>query len=122
MTFSSQLELSFKVEDQEGNPINGATIKIQKINEDGSMENVAITEEGVVAGKFKEGTSFKVMEVSKEGYELVTDLTQEIIIDARQSENIIPLVLSIKKVSIIMIMINLERSEKCNLDFFFSLY
>ena len=116
------MELSFKVEDQEGNPINGATIKIQKINEDGSMENVAITEEGVVEGKFKEGTSFKVMEVSKEGYELVTDLTQEIIIDARQSENIIPLVLSIKKVSIIMIMINLERSEKCNLDFFFSLY
>ena len=112
------MELSFKVEDQEGKPINGATIKIKKINEDGSMEDVTISDEGVVEGKYKVGDTFKVLEVSKDGYDLVTDLTQQIIIDARQSENIIPLVMSIKKVRLIWN----EWSEKSNLDFFFWLF
>ena len=52
------------------------------------------------AKKYLAGTKFEVT-VSKEGYELVTDVTKGITVDPRQSANTYSYVMNIKSVSLI---------------------
>ena len=91
-----QLELSFKVVDENKNALKDVTIKIK--NEKDSEELKTDDNGEVKAGdKYAAGTKFTV-EVLKEGYELITD---GINVDARQSENAFSFKLNIKSVSFI---------------------
>ena len=96
-----QLELSFKVVDTKDAPLKDVTIKISN---DKESEELKTDESGHVkaAKKYAAGTQFKV-EVSKDGYELVTDVTKGITVDARQSENVFSFKKNIKSVSLISI-------------------
>ena len=93
-----QLELSFKVVDTKDAPLKDVTIKIKN---DKESEEIKTDEngQGKAANKYAAGTKFNV-EVSKEGYELVTDVTKGITVDARQSENTFSFKKNIKSVSI----------------------
>ena len=105
MDFILQLELSFKVVDEKEKALKGVTIKIENDKESGGF----ITDDnGVVipAKKFAAGTKFTV-EVSKDGYELVTDVTKGISVDARQSENAFSFQMKIKSVSSTSLMTNI---------------
>ena len=94
-----QLELSFKVVDAKDAPLKDVTIKIKN---DKESEEIKTDEngQGKAANKYATGTKFNV-EVSKDGYELVTDVTKGITVDARQSENTFSFQQKIKSVSII---------------------
>ena len=94
-----QLELSFKVVNAKDAALKDVTIKIKN---DKESEELKTDENGEVKAtkKYAAGTKFTV-EVSKEGYELVTDVTKGITVDARQSENIFSFQQNIKSVSII---------------------
>ena len=93
------MELSFKVVDAKDAPLKDVTIKIKN---DKESEDLKTDANGQVkaAEKYAAGTKFNV-EVSKEGYELVTDVTKGITVDARQSENVFSFQQSIKSVIII---------------------
>ena len=97
-----QLELSFKVVDENENALKDATIKIKN---DKDSEELKTDDNGEVkAGeKYAAGTKFTV-EVLKEGYELITDVTNGITVDARQSENAFSFKKNIKSVSFISIL------------------
>ena len=94
-----QLELSFKVVDENENALKDVTIKIK--NDKDSEELKTDGNGEVKAGKkYAAGTKFSV-DLSKAGYELVTDVTKGIIVDARQSENAFSFKKNIKSVSFI---------------------
>ena len=99
------MELSFKVVDENENVLKDVTIKIKN---DKDSEELKTNENGEVkAGeKYAAGTKFTV-EVSKEGYELITDVTNGINVDARQSENAFPFQMKIKSVSSTSLMTNI---------------
>ena len=94
-----QLELSFKVVDENENALKDVTIKIKN---DKDSEELKTDENGEVkAGKkYAAGTKLSV-DLSKEGYELITDVTNGITVDARQSENAFSFKMNIKSVSFI---------------------
>ena len=91
-----QLELSFKVVDEKEKALKGVTIKIK--NDD--SEELTTDDNGEVKAKNKyaAGTKFN-LELSKNGYELVSDVTKGITVDARQSENEFSYTMNIKSVS-----------------------
>ena len=94
-----QLELSFKVVDTKDAPLKDVTIKIKndKVTEELTTD---VNGEVKAAGKYAAGTKFNV-ELSKEGYQLVTDVKEGITVDARQSENVFSFQKNIKSVSFI---------------------
>ena len=94
-----QLELSFKVVDENENALKDVTIKIE--NEKDS-EELKTDDNGEVKAvkKYAADTKFSV-EISKEGYKLDTDVTNGITVDARQSENAFSFKMNIKSVSFI---------------------
>ena len=94
-----QLELSFKVVDTKDAPLKDVTIKISNDKESEELKT-DVNGHAKAAKKYAAGTKFNV-EVSKEGYELVTDVTKGITVDARQSENTFSFQQKIKSVSII---------------------
>ena len=91
------MELTFKVVDQNDDPLNGVTVTITK---GGDSETLEITENGEIKAenKYAPGTAFTLVTVQKEGYTLVTDVTQGIMVDARQSENTFSFEMSIESV------------------------
>ena len=93
------MELSFKVVDAKDAPLKDVTIKIKN---DKESEELKTDANGQVkaAKKYAAGTKFNV-ELTKEGYELVTDVTNGITVDARQSENTFSFQQKIKSVCII---------------------
>ena len=99
MDITLQLELSFKVVDENKNAIKDVTIKIK--NEKDS-EELKTDDNGEVKAekKYAAGNKFSV-EISKEGYKLDTDVTNGITVDARQSENTFSFKMKIKSVNII---------------------
>ena len=99
MDITLQLELSFKVVDENEKALKGVTIQIKN---DKDSEELKTNDNGEVkAGKkYAADTKFTV-EVSKEGYELITDVTNGINVDARQSENAFSFKMNIKSVSFI---------------------
>ena len=101
MDITLQLELSFKVVDENENALKDVTIKIKN---DKDSEELKTDDNGEVkAGdKYAVSTKFTV-EVLKEGYELITDVTNGINVDARQSENAFSFKMNIKSVSFISI-------------------
>ena len=92
-----QLELSFKVVDTKDAPLKDVTIKIKN---DEVTKELTTDENGEAkaADKYAAGTKFNV-ELSKEGYQLVTDVKEGITVDARQSENEFSYTMNIKSVS-----------------------
>ena len=96
-----QLELSFKVVDENENALKDVTIKI-KNDKDSEELTMNTDENGEVKAekKYAAGNKFSV-EISKEGYTLDTDVTNGITVDARQSENIFSFKKNIKSVSFI---------------------
>ena len=100
-----QLELSFKVVDEKEKALKGVTIKIKN---DKDSEELTTDENGDVKAKKKyaAGTKFN-LELLKNGYELVTDVTKGITVDARQSENAFPFQMKIKSVSSTSLMTNI---------------
>ena len=99
MDITLQLELSFKVVDEKENPLKDVTIKIEN---DKDSEELKTDDNGEVKAekKYAAVTKFTV-ELSKDGYELVTDVTNGITVDARQSENTFSYKMNIKSVSFI---------------------
>ena len=97
MDFILQLELSFKVVDEKEKALKGVTIKIKN---DKDSEELTTDDNGEVKAKNKyaAGTKFN-LELSKNGYELVSDVTKGITVDARQSENEFSYTMNIKSVS-----------------------
>ena len=97
MDFILQLELSFKVVDEKEKALKGVTIKIKN---DEDSEELTTDDTGVVkaAMKYAAGTKFN-LELSKNGYKLVSDVTKGITVDARQSENEFSYQMNIKSVS-----------------------
>ena len=101
MDITLQLELSFKVVDENENALKGVTIQIKN---DKDSEELKTDDNGEVKAvkKYAAGNTFSV-EISKEGYELDTDVTNGITVDARQSENTFSFKKNIKSVSLISI-------------------
>ena len=101
MDITLQLELSFKVVDENENALKDATIKIKN---DKDSEELKTDDKGEVkaAMKYPADTKFTV-ELNKAGYELITDVTNEITVDARQSENAFSFKMRIRSVSFIPI-------------------
>ena len=99
MGITLQLELSFKVVDENENALKDVTIKIKNDKDSEELKTDAKGEVKAVK-KYAADTKFTV-EVSKEGYELITDVTNGINIDARQSENAFSFKMNIKSVSFI---------------------
>ena len=99
MDITLQLELSFKVVDENKNALKDVTIKIK--NEKDS-EELKTDDNGEVKAvkKYAAGTKFSV-DILKEGYKLDTDVTNGITVDARQSENAFSFKMNIKSVSFI---------------------
>ena len=92
-----QLELSFKVVDEKEKALKGVTIKIKN---DKDSEELTTDDNGEVKAKKKYAADTKFsLELSKDGYELVTDVTKGITVDARQSENVFSFKMNIKSVS-----------------------
>ena len=81
--------LSFKVTDQKNNPLSEAMIKLSSSSGD-PKESILTDANGVVktAKEYPIGTKFNVM-VSKKGYDLVTDVTLEITVSERASDNML---------------------------------
>ena len=92
-----QLELDFKVVDEKEKALKGVTIKIKN---DEDSEELTTDDNGVVkaAMKYAAGTKFN-LELSKNGYKLVSDVTKGITVDERQSENEFSYTMNIKSVS-----------------------
>ena len=92
-----QLELSFKVVDEKEKALKDVIIKIKN---DKDSEELKTDDNGEVkaANKYAADTKFS-LELSKDGYELVTDVTKGITVDARQSENVFSFKMNIKSVS-----------------------
>ena len=99
MDITLQLELSFKVVDENENALKDVTIKIKN---DKDSEELKTDDKGEVKAvkKYPADTKFTV-ELSKDGYELITDVTNGITVDARQSENAFSFKMNIKSVSFI---------------------
>ena len=99
MDITLQLELSFKVVDENENALKDVTIKIKN---DKDSEELKTDDNGEVKAvkKYAADTKFSV-EISKEGYKLDTDVTNGITVDARQSENAFSFKMNIKSVSFI---------------------
>ena len=94
MDFILQLELSFKVVDEKDKALKGVTIKIK------NSEELTTDDNGEVKAKNKYAAETELsLELSKDGYELVTDVTKGITVDARQSENVFSFKMNIKSVS-----------------------
>ena len=104
-----QLELSFKVVDEKEKALKGVTIKIKN---DKDSEELTTDDNGEVKAKkkYKAGTKFS-LELSKDGYELVTDVTEGITVDARQSENVFSFKMNIKSVSSTSLMTNILNTH-----------
>ena len=101
MDITLQLELSFKVVDENKNALKDVTIKIK--NEKDS-EELKTDDNGEVKAVKKSPADTKfTVELSKDGYELITDVTNGITVDARQSENEFSFKMNIKSVSFISI-------------------
>ena len=94
-----QLELAFKVVDEKEKALKGVTIKI-KNDKDSEELTTDDNDEVKAKNKYAAGTKFNV-ELSKEGYQLVTDVKEGITVDARQSENVFSFQKNIKSVSFI---------------------
>ena len=94
-----QLELTFKVVDEKETALKGVIITIKN---DKDSEELTTDANGEVKAKNKytPGTKLSV-ELKKDGYELVTDVTNGITVDARQSENVFHFKKNIKSVSFI---------------------
>ena len=92
-----------------------------KIKNDQTSEDLKTDVDGVAkaAKKYAAKTKFTV-ELSKEGYQLVTDVTKGIIVDARQSENQFSFKKNIKSVSLISIQFILHYYHYYIYDFLFS--
>ena len=92
--------LSFKVTDQENTPLSEAMIKLSSSSGD-PEESILTDVNGVVktAKEYPIGTKFNIM-VSKEGYDLVTDVTLEITVSERASENMFSFQMKFKSVTI----------------------
>ena len=92
--------LSFKVTDQKNNPLNEAMIKLTGLSGD-SVDSILTDANGVVktAKEYPIGTKFNIM-LSKEGYDLVTDVTLEITVSEKASENMFSFQMNSKSVTI----------------------
>ena len=100
-----QLELSFEVDDEKEKAMKDVTIKIKN---DKDSEELTTDDNGEVKAKKKYATDTKFsLKVSKDGYELVTDVTKGISVDARQSENAFSFQMKIKSVSSTSLMTNI---------------
>ena len=92
--------LSFKVTDQENTPLSEAMIKLSSSSGD-PEESILTDTNGVVktAKEYPINTKFNIM-VSKEGYDLVTDVTLEITVSERASDNMLSFQMKSKSVTI----------------------
>ena len=88
------MKLSFKVVDQNDEPLNGFTIKLTK--NDTQIIEINDEEDEIY---FPPHTHFTTVTVQKEGYSLVTDVTHGIMVDERQSQNTFSFKMSIESVS-----------------------
>ena len=93
------MELSFKVVDEKEKALKGVIITIKN---DKDSEELTTNDNGIVKAKNKYAPGTKLtVELKKDGYELVTDVTNGITVDARQSENVFHFKKNIKSVSFI---------------------
>ena len=92
------MELTFKVVDQNGDALNDVNIEITNDQDESETVMIEANGEAKATNKYGPGTELSVT-VEKEGYSLVTDVTQGITVDARQSENTFSFEMSIKSVS-----------------------
>ena len=95
-----QFKLTFNVEDKTGVSLSNVKIKIMGgLNK---MEELMSGANGKAETKkqYDFGTKFTMVEVSKDGYKLETDLANGITVGAEEAENVVKIIMSIELVCI----------------------
>ena len=101
MLEKKQFKLSFNVVDKAG-AVSLSNVKIKISDGFIKMEELMSGANGKAETKKKYdfGTKFTVVEVSKDGYKLETDLANGIIVGAEEAENVVKIIMSIELVRI----------------------